>query len=102
VGFGGAAAAAGATAAAAGSRGLARGRAAAVVSGLELREVLSGEDLLPLVQLIRAPAGGRHGKLEDRQRLGEDALPDERLRREPPLLALPGEQRLRGQDEPRP
>src|SRR5712691_7366587 len=106
-GFGGGAVGAAAAAAAA-AAGLARGcgggsgRAAVIGVGLELGEILAGEDRLPLLQLVRAAAGGRDRQLEDRQRLGEDALPRKRLRGEAAPLALPREQRLGRQDEPGP
>jgi len=67
---------------------------------VQLREVLTGEGGLPFLQLIGSAAGSGDRELEDGERLGEDALAHERLRGEAPLLALAGEQRLGGEDQP--
>src|SRR5512132_677635 len=72
--------------------------ARALLVALHLRDVLAGEDLLPLRQLVVALPGRGHRELEHRQRLGKIALLRERLRGRPAPPPLAGEDGLREQD----
>src|SRR5207302_5927381 len=51
-----------------------------ILVALQLRQVLTREDRLPLGQLVGAVAGRGHRQLEDRQCLGKIALAGEGLR----------------------